>query len=54
MYVTATSVPSECLFSHVCLIATYLRNRLHHSNLEAMSFIKENMDHNVKKKRRLN
>lgn len=38
-----SSVPCESLFSQVGLIATALRNRLHSSTLENISFIKQNI-----------
>ena len=41
--ITATSVPSECLFSKAGLIETDLRNRLNPSRLEQLTFIKANM-----------
>jgi hypothetical protein len=40
--VTGTSVPSECLFSHVGLIASKLRSRLSPMLLESLVFIKDN------------
>ena len=39
---TATSVPSESLFSIAGLIYTDLRNRMRAPNLEILSFIKHN------------
>jgi hypothetical protein len=41
--VTGTSVPSECLFSHVGLIATKLRSRLSPMLLESLTLIKDNV-----------
>ena len=43
LHVSASSVPSECLFSHVGLIYTPLRNRLNYKNLEHITYIRENM-----------
>jgi hypothetical protein len=42
-HVVASSVPSECLFSHVGLITTPLRNRLSYISLQYITYIKENM-----------
>ena len=41
--ITATSVPSECLFSSTGLIQTDLRNRLGPDTLENITFLKENL-----------
>ena len=41
--ITATSVPSECLFSKAGRIETYLRNRLNPSTVGNITFIKSNM-----------
>lgn len=40
--ITATSVPSEALFSQVGLIQTELRNRLNPNLLESLTLLKEN------------
>ena len=40
--VPATSVPSECLFSHAGLIQTEIRNRLSPVLLESIVLIKDN------------
>ena len=44
--ITASSVPSECLFSHAGQICTDLRNRLDSDNIEFLLFIKENLNNN--------
>ena len=41
--VTTTSVPSECLFSHVKLTLTEIRNRLNSALLEQLTVIKDNL-----------
>ena len=41
--IPATSVPSECLFSHAGLISKYLRNRLTAKNVEILTFLKDNL-----------
>ena len=41
--IPATSVPSECLFSHDGLINSFLRNRLKPTTLEQLTFVKDNM-----------
>ena len=41
--ITATSVPSECLFSKAGLIETDLRNILNPSRLGQITFLKANM-----------
>lgn len=44
LYIPATSVPAECLFSHVGQTVTALRNRLNYEYVEALTFIRENME----------
>ena len=39
----ATSVPVECLFSHVGLTQSELRNRLNPNLLESLTLIKDNI-----------
>lgn len=41
--ITASSVPSECLFSHASQICTDLRNRLDTDNLEMLLLIRDNL-----------
>ena len=41
---TSTSVPAECLFSHVGLVVSKLRNRLSPSTLETLIMLKENLE----------
>ena len=41
--IPATSVPAECLFSHVGLTQSELRNRLNPNLLESLTLIKDNI-----------